>query len=64
MAICVFFYDNIEPRRMALNVYRQSPDGDAERFLTIILAVCRILDKLHSFSNILGLCTCSIFIKM
>jgi len=36
--------------------------GDTERFLTIILAVCRILDKLHSFSNIL--CTCSILIKM
>jgi len=44
------------------NVYRQSPYGDTERFLTIFLVVCRILDKLHSLSNIL--CTCSIFIKM
>jgi len=44
------------------NVYRQSPDGDREMFLSIMLAVCRILDKLHSFSNIL--CTCSIFIRM
>jgi len=62
VAISVFFYDNVELTRMAQNVYRQSPDGDTERFLTIILAVCRILDKLHGFSNIL--CTCSIFIKM
>jgi len=62
MAICVIFYDNVELRRMAQNVYRQSPDRDTERFLTTILAVCRILDKLHSFSNILR--TCSIFIKM
>jgi len=63
MAICVFFYDNVKLRRMAQNVYRQSPDGDTERlFLTVIYAVCRLLDKLHIFSNIL--CTCSIFIKM
>jgi len=33
------------------NVYRQSPDGDKEMFLNIMLAVCRILDKLHIFSN-------------
>jgi len=44
------------------NVYQQSPDGDSEKFLNIMLAVFRILDKLHIFSNIL--CTCSIFIKM
>jgi len=45
------------------NGYRQSPDGDREMFLNnIMLAVFRILDKLHIFSNIL--CTCSIFIKM
>jgi len=25
-----FFYDNVELRRMAQNVYRQSPDGDTE----------------------------------
>jgi len=43
-------------------VYRQSPDGATESFSSIFLAVCRILDKLHSLSNIL--CTCSIFIKM
>jgi len=43
-------------------VYRQSPDGDREMFLSIMLAVFRILDKLNIFSNIL--CTCSIFIKM
>jgi len=39
MAICFFFYDNVELKRMAQNVYRQSPDGDTERFLTIIVAV-------------------------
>jgi len=44
------------------NVYRQSPDGDREILLNIMLAVFRILDKLHSLSNIL--CTCGIFIKM
>jgi len=44
------------------NVYRQSPDGDMEILKNIMLAVFRILDKLHIFSNIL--CTCSIFIKM
>jgi len=44
------------------NVYRQSPDGDTERFLTVMYAVCTLLDKLHFFSNIL--CTCNIFIKM
>jgi len=44
------------------NVYQQSPDGDKEMFLSIMLADFRILDKLHIFSNIL--CTCSIFIKM
>jgi len=43
------------------NVYWQSPDGDREIFLNI-MAVFRILDKLHIFSNILW--TCSIFIKM
>jgi len=31
------------------NVYRQSPDGDSEMFLSIMLAVFRILDKLHIF---------------
>jgi len=44
---------------MSQNVYRQSPDGDKEMFLIIMLAVFRILDKLHIFSNIL--CNCSIF---
>jgi len=33
------------------NVYRQSPDGDKEMFLNIMLAVYRILDKLRIFSN-------------
>jgi len=32
MSICVFFYDNVELKRMGQNVYRQSPDGDKERF--------------------------------
>jgi len=62
MSICVFFYDNVELRRMGLNVYRQSPDGDTEKILTVMKAVCRLLDKLHIFSKIL--CACSIFIKM
>jgi len=44
------------------NVDRQSPDSDREIFKNIMLAVFKILDKLHTFSNIL--CTCSIFIKM
>jgi len=44
------------------NIYRQSPDGDRETFKNIMLAVFRILDKLHIFSNVLR--TCSIFIKM
>jgi len=62
MAICVFFYDNVELTLMRCNSTKRSPDGDKGMSLTIFLAVCRILDKLHSFSNIL--CTCSIFIKM
>jgi len=62
MSICVFFYDNVELRWMGPNVYWQSPGGDTERFLTVMHAVCRLLDKLHIFSKIL--CTCSIFIKM
>jgi len=60
----VFFYDNVELRLMLCNSTKQSPDGDTEMFLTIFLSVCRILDKLHSFSNIGLLCTCGIFIKM
>jgi len=68
MSICVFFYDKVEVTRtiqMPCNVtkrisivakWRQGND------LSIMLAVCRILDKLHIFSNIL--CTCSIFIKI
>jgi len=59
---CVFFYDNVELRLMRCNSTKQSPDSNTEMSLTIYLAVCRILDKLHSFSNIL--CTCSMFIKM
>jgi len=39
------------------NVYRQSPHGDKEMFLIIMLAVFRILDKLHIFSNILYICS-------
>jgi len=42
--------------------HSQMATGDTERFLTVMYAVCRLLDKLHIFSNIL--CTCNIFIKM
>jgi len=52
-AVCIAFQEK---------VYRQSPDGATEKFSSIFLPVCRILDKLHSLSNIL--CTYSIFIKM
>jgi len=38
---------------MCQNVYRQSPDGDREMFFKYYVG-CRILDKLHIFSNILG----------
>jgi len=68
MSICVFstirlnWLVQFECVVMWQNVYRQSPDGDREMFLNIMIAVCRILDKLHIFSNIL--CTSSIFIKM
>jgi len=48
MAICVFFYDNVELRLMRGNSTKQSPDGDTEMSLTIFLAVCEILDKLHN----------------
>jgi len=62
-----FFYDKVEVTRtirMHCNVTKRlsTGSGDREMFLNIMLAVCRILDKLHIFSNIL--CTCSIFIKM
>jgi len=53
MSICVFSTMTLNWGKCVLmgqNVYRQSPDGDTDRFLTIILAVCRILDKLHSLS--------------
>jgi len=68
MSICVFstirlkWLVQFECLVMRQNVYRQSPDSDREMFLNIMLAVFRILDKLHIFSNIL--CTCGIFIKM
>jgi len=68
MPICVFstirlkWLVQFECVVMWQNVYRQSPDGNREIFKNIMLAVFRILDKLHIFSNIS--CTCSIFIKM
>jgi len=73
MSIRVFFYDKVEVTRtirMRCNVTKrlstvaQSPDGDRETFLNIMLAIFRILDKLHIFSNRPILCTCGIFIKM
>jgi len=62
MSIYVCFYDNVELRRMRCISTKQSPDGDTEMSLTVRYAVCRLLDKLHVYSNIL--CTCNIFIKM
>jgi len=62
MSICVCFYDNVELRRMRCISTKQSPDGYTEMSLTVMYAVCRLLDKLHICSNIL--CTCNIFIKM
>jgi len=47
---------------MRCNSTKQSTDGDMEMSLTVMYAVCRLLDKLHVFSN--TLCTCSIFVKM
>jgi len=65
MSICVVFYDKVEVTRtirMRCNVTTHLSTDDREIFLNTMLAVFRILDKLHIFSNIL--CTCSIFIKM
>jgi len=61
-SICVCFYDNVELRLMHCNSTKQSPDGDTGMSLTVMYAVCRLLDKLHICSNIS--CTCNIFIKM
>jgi len=63
-----FFYDKVEVTRtigMRSNVTKRLSTVARWQqgiFLNIMLAVFRILDKLHIFSNIL--CTCSIFIKM
>jgi len=63
MSMCVFFYDKTEVTRYNVTKSLSTvAKGDREMFESIMLAVCRILDKLHIFSNIL--CTCSIFIKM
>jgi len=68
MSICVFFYDEVEVTRtirMRCNVTKRLLTVARWRqgnFLNIMLAVFRILNKLHICSNIL--CTCSIFIKM
>jgi len=59
-----FFYDKVvmtRTSRIRCNVTKRLSTV-AREILSIMLAVFRILDKLHIFSNIL--CTCSIFIKM
>jgi len=33
----LYVYDNVELRRMAQNVYQQSPDGGTERFFNYYL---------------------------
>jgi len=44
-SICVLFYDNVELKLMRCNSTKQSPDGDTEMSLTVMYAVCRLLDK-------------------
>jgi len=65
MSIFVCFYDNVELSRMRCNSTKRLSTVARWRhvnFFIVMYAVCRILDKLHIFSNIL--CTCNICSKM